>query len=397
MRYIRFLFCLAILCALPLVTSADEIAQVQSYLAQQVAAHKFSGDVLIAVHDNVVFERAYGDANVELHVPNTLRTRFRIFSMTKQFVAAALMTLAQQHKIDVSASVSRYLPNFPAAWKDVTVAELLEHSSGIPQLEDTWFGAFQKAPQRQSQCENYNAIANAIANSTLLTVPGHTWRYNNFGYDLLGCVVEQASGMRMAEYMKAAIFQPAGMTDSGLVGNLANPEPFYDGPRVIDDLASGYNGTLGVFDALQQAMPLQYGSAGAGDMYTTIGDLWRYSEALYRGQVLSNQTQQAMLDTSISTFGGESGPSCAPACAPLRRVTTRGVRWGLGWRIENVRGHVFMSHSGGTNGFTAELARFPEERATIVVLSNFGFSEVTGIRAAIAQRMFHGKYTVTTP
>lgn len=393
MKHVRLLTFLIILCGLPLVVHADEVAQVQSYLQQQVAAHKFSGNVLIAVHDKVIFEHAYGDANLELHVPNTLQTRFRIFSMTKQFIAASVMSLMQQKKLDVMAPVSRYLPNFPPAWNAVTVADLLDHSSGIPQLEDTWFTAFQAAPKRQSQCENYDAIAGGIADSELLTAPGTIWRYNNFGYDLLGCIIEKASGMQLAAYMRSAIFQPAGMEDSGLVGALANPEQFYNGPRVVDHLATGYNGTLGVFGALQQAMPLQYGSAGAGDMYTTVEDLWRYSEALYRGSVLTLGSQQLMLDQSIAIFGGESGPSCAPKCAPLQRVTTRGVRWGLGWRIQDVRGHEFMSHSGGNNGYTAEFARFPDEHATIIVLSNFGFTDVTGMRDAIAQRIFHGKYT----
>lgn len=389
----KFVVYLVLLSVLPLFARADDITQVRSYLRQQVSAHKFSGTVLIAVHDKVIFEHAYGEASVELHVPNTVQTRYRIFSVTKQFVAAAIMTLAQEHKLDVSAPVSRYLPRFPKGWKDVTVAELLEHSSGIPQLENAWFNAFQSAPKRRSQCENYSAIVNSVADRQLLTAPGTIWRYNNFGYDLLGCVVERVSGVPLAQYMNQTIFRPAGMMDSGLVGSVVNPEAFYNGPRVIDHLATGYNGTTGVFGALQQAMPLQYASAGAGDMYTTDRDLWRYSEALYRGSVLSGATQRSMLDTNISTLGGQFGPSCAPACAPLGRITTPGVRWGLGWRIENIRGHMFMSHSGGTNGYTAELARFPEERATIVVLSNFGFSDVTGIRAAIAQYVFAGKYT----
>jgi D-alanyl-D-alanine carboxypeptidase len=392
MRFVSFAIILLV-CASAWPARADELREVSAYVEGQVRQHKFSGDVLIAVHDHVVFESAYGDANVQLHVPNTSHTRFRIFSITKQFTAATIMTLAQQGKIDVTAPVSRYLEHWPAGWGPVTVAELLNHSSGIPQLEDTWFEAFTDATTRQSQCENYGAIINKVAESKVLTAPGATWRYNNFGYDLLGCVIEQVSGVPLASYMTSAVFRPAGMTESGLVGRVKNPEQFYDGPRVIDRLATGYNGTTGVLGGLQEAMPLQYGSAAAGDMYTTVSDLWRYSEALYRNNILTAATQRLMLHDSVRIAGGWAGPSCAPACAPLQRVTTPNVRWGLGWRIQNSRGHVYMTHSGGDNGFSAEFARFPEEHATIILLSNFGFADVTSMRAAIARIIFHGKYT----
>lgn len=393
MKYGKHLaYLLTLLTLFTALARADDLSDVQSYMQQQVAGHKFSGDVLIALHDRVVFEHAYGEANMELHVPNTLQTRFRIFSVTKQFTAAAIMALAQEGKLDVAAPAARYLPHFPAAWQQVTIADLMNHSSGIPQLENNWFQTFTEARTRQSQCENYDAMS--IPSAQLTTRPGSTWRYNNFGYDLLGCVIERASGMSLAEYMQTAIFTPAGMSDSGLVGRVADPEPFYDGARAIDELATGYNGTLGVFGQLQKAMPEQYGSAGAGDIYTTVTDLWRYSEALYQGKILSAKTQQQMLEDSIPIGGGLSGPSCAPACAPLRHVTTPDVRWGLGWSIRGTPGHRYIEHSGGNNGFTADFARFPDERATIIVLSNFGFTDVTGVRSAIAQRVFHGKYTV---
>jgi CubicO group peptidase (beta-lactamase class C family) len=372
---------------------ASDLHDVDAYIRRQVSQHRFSGNVLVAVNDRVVFERAYGDANVQLHVRNTLQTRFRIFSMTKQFTAAAIMTLAQQGKIDVTAPVSRYLAHWPAGWANVTIAELLNHSSGIPQLENSWFEAFTSGPIPRSQCDNYDAMIRKAANTPVLTKPGTVWRYNNFGYDVLGCVIERASGSRLASSMASALFEPARMTDSGLVGSVEHPEQFYNGPRVVDHLATGYNGTAGVLGSLQEAMPLQYGSAAAGEMYTTVGDLWRYSESLYRDTILTEATQRLMLDENVPIAGGLFGPSCAPACAPLKRMHTPNVWWGLGWRIETVRSHVVMSHSGGNNGFTAEFARFPEEHATIVVLSNFGFTDVTAMRAAIARIVFHRKYT----
>lgn len=371
----RYTSCLIALCAflVPFSARADELADVRSYLQQQVAAHKFSGDVLIAVHDRVIFERAYGDANVELHVPNTLQTRFRIFSVTKQFTAAAIMTLAQQGKLDVSAPVSRYLPQFPQPWSRVTIAEMLNHSSGLPQLENTWAQGFLDTPKRQSQCEDYDAVVSGLQTDPPSNAPGVKWEYNNFAYDLLGCVIERTSGTGLAAYMRQAIFAPAKMTDSGLVGRSPDPEPMYDGPLIVSGMATGYNGTLGVLGRLQQAMPEQFASAAAGDVYSTVGDLWRYSEALYSANILTPATQQTMLAESV----------------PVSAV----ARWGLGWAVTTVGGHTFMHHSGSNNGYTAEFARFPEERATIVILSNFGFADVTGIRVGIAERVFHGKYT----
>lgn len=347
---------------------------------------RFSGVVLVAQGGRVRFERAYGLASVELAVPNTPATRFRLHSVTKQFTAAAVLQLAARGRVDLDASVRAYLPELPAAWQGATVHQLLTHTSGIPDVEDVWADSLI-ARGAARQLDNLARVAPALARVPLAAAPGAAWRYNNFGYDLLACVVERASGRPFAAYLAAEVFGPAGMTGAGVDARAEGGG--YVASAVVPGLASGYNGEPG---RLQGAAPRSFAQPGAGSVYATARDVWRYDEALTRGAVVSAAQQRLGVERAF-------------------RLSARGA-YGYGWIVTRATADTaasparaaggvgaspdayFLHHSGGNNGYVSEYARYPREGASIVVLANRNAAEPEALRGAIAALLFGDRYPI---
>lgn len=350
--------------ATPVAGQSPLATRIDSYLQPLVKADSFSGTVLVAREGKILFERSYGLASIELGVPNTNDRRYRLHSITKQFTAMAIAILADHSAVDVRQSIRRYLPELPESWTGATVEHLLLHLSGIPQLENRWFSSFQRTAAR-TQLENLSRIASTLAQDTLVAPPGTRPMYNNFAYDLLACVVERASGMEFSQFLKANVFDPAGMTNAGFDVRSQSADGSYIASAVIPGLATGYNrGT----ERLQQGAPMMFGSAGAGGMYATARDLLQYDRALDAGRLISKRAFDAMIDRAYIS----------------KSDSTRG--YGYGWMISRPKDGPFkISHSGGTNGYVADYARFPNERLTVIVLSNYGFVSAEAISAEISK------------
>src|SRR4029079_10278562 len=135
-------------------------------------------------------------------------TRYRLHSITKQFVAAAIMRLALDHALSLSDPIDRYLDSLPPTWRGITIEQLVQQSSGLPQDEPKWFAAFERY-DLVSELDAWRRVAPAVQRDTLLSVPGKAWQYNNFNYELLGAIIERASGARtLAQYVDSVIFRP---------------------------------------------------------------------------------------------------------------------------------------------------------------------------------------------
>jgi CubicO group peptidase (beta-lactamase class C family) len=208
---------------------ADQIA---TYLSAFADTGNFSGAVLVARGDKVLFRRAYGMANYELQVPNTPETRFHIASVSKPFTAAAILQLQEQGRLNVADHVSRYLPDFPNGDR-ITLDNLLTHTSGIPNVNNLPdYDLFARAPHSLPE------LVAKFADLALDFQPGANYRYSNSNYNLLALVVEKVSRESYGDYLRKHIFDPAGMRDSGHDG---------DALRLIPSAASGYEpyGTTG--------------------------------------------------------------------------------------------------------------------------------------------------------
>jgi CubicO group peptidase (beta-lactamase class C family) len=305
-----------------------DIERMQNDIELRVANHEFMGAVLVAKGNRLLINRGYGFADLEWNIANTPDTRFRIGSITKQFTAAAILLLQEHGKLKVEAPLKTYLPDTPPAWSDVTIFNLLTHTSGIPDfihLAD--FPNFETLPLLPDQ------LIAKIRDKPLEFAPGSARSYSNAGYLLLGRVIEQVSGQTFAEFIQENIFNPAGMMDSG-----------YDvHATIIHGRASGYTRSSGGFEnAPYIDMHIPF---AAGGLYSTTGDLLRWERALFGGKILS--------------------------AASLEEMTTPFKQnYGFGVVVRTLDGDKIVEHSGSLEGFNTELIYGSRDNVVVVVLSN---------------------------
>jgi D-alanyl-D-alanine carboxypeptidase len=321
---------------------------VDDYVAAQMRRQQVPGLSLAVVQDGrVVKQQGYGFADLELQVPVTPETVFEIGSITKQFVAAAVMTLVEQGKIDLNEPASRYLSDLPSAWHEVTVRQLLSHTSGIPDFEEILgYGAYRTPTTAQQ-------LISVAAAKPLDFQPGAEWHYSNTGYYLLGLIIEKVSGVPYVPLIEKRILEPAGMTRT----RSSTPS------EVIAGRASGYaleDGRLVNRDAIQ---PTAVG--GAGDLVSTTGDLVKWNAMLDAQSVLATESYAQIWSNQSLADGSLSG-------------------YGFGWFVSPVRGHRAQEHSGGTAGFSSDILRLPDDRVTVIVLTNSYDANPVGMARHIA-------------
>jgi CubicO group peptidase (beta-lactamase class C family) len=296
--------------------------------------------VLVARHGKVLLEKAYGMADIGNRLAATPETRFRIGSITKQFAAAAVLKLQEEGRVNVTNTLSQYLPDFPGG-DTVTLHHLLTHTSGIHSftskpgfLESVTIGAEPEAHIRSFKNDPYDFS------------PGERWSYNNSGFFLLGSIIEKVSGQSWGDYLEQTFFRPLSMDATGV----------HTSKAILAHEARGYSFEKGRF---QKALDWDMSKAGAaGALYSTVGDLHRWNEGVFRTQVVTTASLQAAFtpvrtrdDTAVEPGPKETG-------------------YGYGWSIAKFRGLQEISHGGGLNGFVSFLLRLPQEQFTAVVLVN---------------------------
>jgi CubicO group peptidase (beta-lactamase class C family) len=294
--------------------------------------------VLVARDGRILFEKAYGLADIGNNVPATPETKFRIGSITKQFTGAAILTLREQGRIDIDTKLSRFIPDYPRG-DEVTIHHLLTHTSGIhsytskPDFLDT-------VTVGTEPVEHINSFKNAPHDFD----PGARFLYNNSGYFLLGYIIEKVSGQSYADYLRQTFFDPLGMQDTGV----------HEATTILRHEATGYSFQNGAFT---KALDWDMSRAGAaGALYSTVRDLYRWNEALFNGRVLG---PEGFRDAFIPVVTGEDDPS-----------QPKEEGYGYGWAIQTVRGLREISHSGGLQGFQGHLLRIPSKAFTVAVLLN---------------------------
>jgi CubicO group peptidase (beta-lactamase class C family) len=322
---------------------------VQSYAADK----KFMGTVLVAHGDEVVFDKAYGYANLEWDVPNTPATKFRLGSITKQFTAASILLLEERGKLNINDPVKKYMPDAPATWDKITILHLLTHTSGVAD-----FTRFPDYPKIEPFATTPAKLVALFRDQPLDFEPGEKWSYDNSGYVLLTYLIEKITGESYEKFVRENIFVPLGMTDSGYDSNSA----------IIAHRAAGYTpGRGGVENAgfIHMSIP-----QGAGALYSTTGDLLKWERGLFGGKVVK--------------------------AASLEKMTTPFKNnYALGLMIETAGSHKRISHGGGIEGFNTELAYYPDDKLTVVVLANVNGPAVGDIATKLAA-VARGE-TVTMP
>ncbi len=332
----------------PRLNEAELALALRAHVDARAAEGAFSGAVLVARSGKVVFSAARGLADRENNLPNTLATRFRMGSMNKMFTATAVLQLVQAGKVKLTDPLGKYLPDYPnrdVATK-VTVHHLLTHTGGTGNI----FG-----PEFAAHRPELRALADYVklyGSRGLAFEPGSRWEYSNYGFLLLGVIVERVSGQSYYDCVRDHIFEPAGMTGSG-----SEPEDV-----VVPGRAKGYMRRNGAWVPNTETLPYRGTPAGGG--YTTVGDLLRFATAL---------TGHALLDathTRLLTAG--------------KVDTGRGGKYAYGFTESIQGGARSVGHSGGAPGMNGDLRIFPESGYVVIALANAdsGASEIVSWASA---------------
>jgi N-acyl-D-amino-acid deacylase len=327
-------------------TLADSI---DAFVRAEMARQKVPGVAVGIVNKGEVTAKGYGYANVEHMVPVTEETIFQSGSLGKMFTATGVMLLFEEGKIALTDPLTKYFPDAPVTWRNITVRHLLTHTSGIPDYTTDDFD------YRKDYTEEELA---KMAYAQPLEFPaGSRWNYSNTGYALLGFIIHKASGQFYGDFLKERVFTPLGMTTTRIISEA----------DIVPNRAAGYQLVKGELKNQDWVAP-QLNTTADGSLYFTLRDLLVWNAAVKRRAILKPESWNQIL-TPVRLNSGNTYP------------------YGFGWFIDTRGGKALQSHSGSWQGFKTQLSRFIDDDLSIIVLANLAQAQpsrfVDGIAAII--------------
>jgi len=315
-------------------------------LKGEMQKHQISGLALMVVRDGHPIKTAcYGLANLEWNVPVSTDTVFEIGSMTKQFTAACILLLAEDGKLSLDDKISQHLKDIPPSWSNMTIRHLLTHTSGIKNY--TVLDGFELT-KHLTQAQ----FIQKMGSYPLDFQPGDSWSYCNSGYNLLGFIVENASGKNYWDFLHERILDPLKMTSttSRLPG------------IIVPHRAAGYELTNGVHINRDYDLTDLF---SAGAIISTITDIAKWNAALDGNKLLKPASREQWWTP-----------------AKLNNGTSKG--YGFGWVLDPLDGHKNIGHGGATSGFSSTIQRFPNDKLSIIILTN---ADETGVASKLAKEV----------
>ncbi len=338
------------------ITAQTKSEKIDNLITRYTDYNLFNGSVLVVEDGEVILKKGYGFANMEYDISNSPETKFRIGSITKQFVATVIMQLVEEGKINLDEKITSYLPNYRKDTGDkVTIFHLLTHTSGIPSytgIPKVWSDSLRLQYSVDYLIEHF-------CQGDLEFESGTEFRYNNSGYVLLGKIVEDLTGKSLSDALDERIFKPAGMLNTGIDTE----------QKILKNRASGYERT---FDGFVGTPFFNITNAfGAGAMYSTVEDMFLWDRILYTDKLLTTESKEKMFTPYLSNYG-------------------------FGWGILNVvmgeDSIKIVSHSGGLNGFNTRLTRFVDDNHTIILFNNFSGAPLAELSKQISNIIFDEKF-----
>jgi len=339
------LTCLATLLG-AIVLRADDV---DSYIQTQMQRQHIPGLTLAVVTNGVMLKTtAYGLANVELGVPTRTDTVFQIQSVTKTFTATAVMMLVGEGKLSVEDKLTAHFDGLPESWAGITVRHLLTHTSGIKDFINEPTVDLRKDIIPED-------VIDSLRGRPLNFPPGENYAYSNTGYHLLGMIIRKVTGKTWDEFLRERVFAPLGMKDTRVIS----------WSEIITNRASGYGWDDGQLRNGYFIAPTILGYAGGG-LRSTVLDLAKWDAALCSEKLLKQATLEQMW-------------------TPAKLNNAKDSTYGFGWATETVHGHRLISHTGShSTGFKSALARFVDDKLTVIVLTNQRAAEQMAIAKGVA-------------
>jgi D-alanyl-D-alanine carboxypeptidase len=337
------------------LSDAELTRRVDAAIAQVVARSEAAGiSVAVARGDRIVVDRGAGMANVARNEAADANTIFRIGSVTKQFTAAAIMKLVEQGKLGLDDPLAKYLPDFDTGGRTVTIRQLLNHASGIPNYtaQRAFGGDFAIRPDLTRA-----DILNLVKGVPFDFEPGAGWRYSNTGYYLLGLVIEKVSGRPYPEFLRQELLAPLKLAHT-----------LYDGGTLVPHSATGYTvdpltRTRTPARALNMIAPFS-----AGSLASTAGDLLHWQIALTNGRAVSAASFQQMIGSTAKTGRGDA-------------------LYGFGLVVDTMIGQRHIWHNGGIDGFNSVVSWFPDLGLRTAVISNSEALPSEAVEAMVIQAL----------
>jgi len=320
-------------------SDSKHASDADAFLQKELILKHIPGmSVCVARHNRVLLAKGYGRANLELSVPTSEHTAYELASLTKPFTALAIMLLVEQGRLSLTDPIKKFLPAAPSTWDQITVSQLLSHTSG---LGDYFSVAELKSGSVFEWTREYSpeTLLPLLFKVPIVAAPGEKWSYSNTGYYVLGLILEKVSGQPYEQFLQQKIFAPLGMTETRRMSR----------EDIIPDRASGYiwlGGTLK--NAIHTSKSWAYSEGG---LVSSVSDLAKAAQGLFGDKILTKAMIQSMLQ-------------------PYRLNDGRLIPHGLGWNIEGESKEREVSHSGNKPGFSSSIRHFEDESLTVVVLLN---------------------------
>ncbi|MEQ9439535.1 MAG: serine hydrolase [Cyclobacteriaceae bacterium] len=349
MKHCRFVIGLLLILLVNSIAFGQKIeAQIDQVFQEFATQDDFQGAILVADQGKVLYEQAFGLANREWNIPNTVDTRFNLASISKQFTAVMVMQLVEEGKLKLNRTISDYYPEYRRdIGKEVTLHHLLTHQSGIPNYTSLPYVWSDSLYQRYS----LDDLVKKFASGDLEFKPGSQYKYNNSGYLILSVILERVTGKPFAQLLEERIIQPLALQHLAVD----------DREHIVPKRAYGYEKTPEGYNNVY-SMYMQ-NLQGAGNLYGTLQDLYQWDQALYGTTLLSQKSLQRMMRPYTD--------------ANQQWIPPYENRYGYGVGIAKIpltsqEAVSMVFHSGHIRGFSGFYARFPEAGQVIIMLSNTG-------------------------
>ena len=321
-----------LLCALTCFAQDGVATKVDDYIRAEMKAQEIPGVSLAVIRNGeIVLARGYGLANVELQVPVKPETIFQSGSVGKQFTATAVMMLVEENKLSLDDKITKYFPDAPETWRNITIRHLLTHTSGLGDYPENF-------DLRRDYTED--ELVQRVKATPLEFQPGEKWRYSNLAYVMLGVLIHKITGKFYGDFLQERIFKPLDMSTARIISEA----------DIVPNRAAGYRVANGQLKNQNWVSPTLNTTAD-GALYLTVYDMAKWDAALYTEKLLKRSSLEQMW-TPVKLNDGKTFP------------------YGFGWAVGTVHGHHFVEHGGSWQGFKSQISRYVDDKLTVVVFAN---------------------------